>query len=67
MKTLITCIKTQHDDEEKYLFPGLAVFTGNPKIMEVSEIQYAAFHGGLTDIENYCIKTLQKDYFHITC
>jgi Hemerythrin HHE cation binding domain len=61
-KTLIACINAHHDGEEKYLFPGLIAYTGNSNIMSVNQVQHAAFHAGLKQLDEYCTLTPPAEY-----
>jgi hypothetical protein len=65
-KTLVITIDAHHDSEEKYLFPDLAAYTKNPKIMAINQAQHASFHGGLEKLGEYCIKTSPADYSYVT-
>jgi hypothetical protein len=63
-KTLVITIEAHHDSEEKYFFPDLAAFTGNPKIMAVNQAQHKVFHAGMEKFGEYCSTTLPSDYSH---
>ena len=63
-RTLLFCIGAHHDGEEKYLFPGLAAYTGNPDIMAVNQRQHATFQHGMEQLSQYCISTPPAEYSH---
>jgi Hemerythrin HHE cation binding domain len=65
-KTLVITINAHHDSEEKYLFPDLATYTKNPKIMAVNQAQHAAFHSGMEKLGEYCTTTSTADYSSAT-
>jgi hypothetical protein len=63
-KCLIACINAHHDGEEKYLFPGLVAYTGDPNIMSVNQVQHTAFHSGLKQLLEYCTSISPAAYEH---
>ena len=65
-KTLVITIGAHHDGEEKYLFPELAEYTKNPRIMAINQAQHAAFHKGLQELGEYCSTTSPANYSHST-
>lgn len=64
-KALIQCINAHHDGEERYLFPGLIAYTGNPDIMSENQAQHETFHSGLQTLDHYCSSTPTAGFSHV--